>query len=189
MLTFIGIDPGKDGAIVAVKNSKIVFKSVLQMRTRGKDLEFDARWLCKTILDIKKEHGEIFVITERLQPIILFRVGAWQTFKLGMAYQHVLSALQICKVEYIESLPRVWTKRIWEGFEPIYDKKKKPKVNKKTKEITYKFDSKKMSLQAFTAIYPNVDVRATEKSKNQHDGIIDAALLCEFAKRLKAEET
>jgi hypothetical protein len=185
MTTFIGIDPGKDGAIVAVKNGKIIFKEVMRMSGDG----FDVRWLCKLLLDFKKEHKDLFIVTERLQPIILFRVGAWQTFKLGMAYQHVLSAIKITNAPWMEVLPRVWTKRIWEGFEPIYDKKKKPKVNKKTGEKTQKLDSKKMSLQAFEKIFPGTDVRATERSTKPHDGIIDASLLCEFAKRTKTEET
>jgi len=179
---YIGIDPGITGAIVAVKNGQIIFQAVMPMKDEG----FDVRATCRILMALKVEHKDVFVITEKLQPIITFRVGAWQTFKLGMAYQHVLSAIQACNLPFVAVIPRSWTKRIWEGLEPIYDPKKKPKKHKKTGELLHKLDTKKMSLKAFQTFYPDADMRATEKSSKQHDGMVDAALLCRYGKLIEA---
>lgn len=189
-LVIVGIDPGIDGAIVAVRDGKIIYKKVMPMqvvkgtKTQKDKIEFDTREICRIIMGLKKQFPDIFFITEQLQPIMTFRVGAWQTFKLGMAYQAVIGCLRCCDVPWVQVIPRVWTHFMWESVEPIYDMKKKP--NKKGER---KLDSKKMSKEVFNLIYPNEDIREVGKSGKpsikSHDGFMDGALLAEYALRKK----
>lgn len=166
---YIGIDPGATGGVVAVAHGNIVAHFEMPTLSIG----FDTYTLCKKIKKLTVEYERVVIITEQLRPI--FGVFAGATFKLGMAYQNVLSALSILKIPYHEVRPTVWTKTMWAGipeqFKPLKKNQKKPSK-----------DTKKMSLM--TAQKLNIKfVESITKRTKAHDGLIDAFLLAEYARR------
>jgi len=48
--------------------------------------------------------------------------------------------------------------------------------------------TKEQALEAVKKIYPHVDLFATERSTKEHEGIIDALLICEYGRRKHLEE-
>jgi hypothetical protein len=187
---YIAIDPGLKGAIVALKGREIIYQEAMPMTAWG----FDTRKLCAIIQKIKLENEDVTIVTERLHAI--FGVRADSTFKLGMAYQNVLSAGQLTKVRLVEVKPTEWTKVIWTNLNPIYKavpKKKEAEradknakleaAGKKPKKANPKFDSKKMSLQAIEKIFPNEKFYYNAGGTLQ-DGKVDATLIAEYARRM-----
>ncbi len=71
---------------------------------------------------------------------------------------------------------------MWQGVPLI----QKIDGKKKNKDGTQKMktDTKAMSLVAAQRIFPNESFLATERSSVPHDGLVDAALICEFGKRM-----
>jgi len=181
MKCYIGIDPGRDGAIVALNQSGIiVHKGVMPFDEHLNNFDFLS--LCKLIKGIKDDHDSVFVITEKLSPI--FGASAHNTFKLGMAYQCAIDAVKALKLGYMDIKPTVWTKLMWKGLHEI----RKPETTRKNKDGTTskvkgRMDSKAMSLQAVKKYFPSEDLKKSSRCKNFHDGIVDALLLAEYGRR------
>lgn len=187
---YIAIDPGLKGAMVVLKGRKVIFSTLMPMTAWG----FDTKKLCSLIQKFKQENEDVTVVTERLHAI--FGSMASSTFKLGMAYQNVLSATQLTKVRLVEVKPTEWTKNIWTNLNPIYkavSKKKEAEKEaknaaleakgKKARKVQPKFDSKRMSLQAIEKMFPNEKYYYNEQGTIL-DGIVDATLIAEYARRM-----
>lgn len=186
---YIAIDPGLKGALVALKGREVIFQTHMPMTAWG----FDTKKLCAIIQKIMKENDDVSVVTERLHAI--FGAMASSTFKLGMAYQNVLSATQLTGCRLIEVKPTEWTKEIWTNLNPIYkevskkkkaEKEEKAKLaeaqGKKPRKDAPKFDSKKMSLQAIQKYFPSADYYYGPDG-GVLDGKVDATLIAEYARR------
>ena len=88
-------------------------------------------------------------------------------------------ALSITCISHTFVQPKKW-QSIWEGV-PI-QKVPTGKKNKKG-EPMYKTDTKATSLLAVQRLFPNIDLRASERCKIPHDGIVDALLMAEYCRR------
>jgi hypothetical protein len=186
---YIAVDPGMKGGIVVLKGRTVIRHMPMPLTAWG----YDTRALCSVIQYYQKESDDITVVTERLHAI--FGAMATATFKLGMAYQNVMSAAQLTKCRLVEVKPTEWTKEMWLNLNPIYKAVSKKKETereqknaqleaqgKKARKIAPKFDSKKMSLQAIEKYFP------TEKfylgpDGGILDGLVDATLIAEYARR------
>ena len=106
--------------------------------------------------------------------------SAKSNFQFGLSLG-IVQALAIDYVSHYEKVsPLVWQTAMFEGIELIekFDKKKKK----------YKRDTKAMAAEAFKKIFPDyIDRFMTtvkgNKSKNLHDGLVDAALIAEYYRR------
>lgn len=169
----IGCDIGKSGAIVIqdLENGNIV-KQVMPIV--GKDV--DVHELI-SILEAFKD-TDCMVIIEDVRAI--FGAAASSTFTFGFVAGVTEAALIALKLPYRRVNPKIWQKLAFAGVKEI----RKPSTkNKLGKEIKGKVDTKAMALIAAKRLYPNVDLRPTERSKNPHDGIVDALLMSWYCKQ------
>lgn len=159
----IGVDPGQNGGFVALKNGKVASKLV--MPKIGKDLDFDK---LSRFFKFYRRKGAI-VYLEKVKG----RGGKWgasQNFNFGQCYGAIMGVIATTKLPYVLVTPQMWQKVSFKGVSPIYktDKKKKTK------------DTKKMALMASKRLFPRVSFVPTPRSRNPHDGLIDAVLIAYY---------
>jgi len=170
---YIGIDPGKNGAIVCLKNGEIVLKEVIPLI----GTELDICKLCQIIGSYRLPETHIFI--EDVHAIFGSAAGA--TFSFGFvcgAIQAVVIAMQI---PFILVQPKVWQKVAYQGIPEI----RKPSIlikkgKRAGQSMQGKRDCKKMSELAVKRLFPNVDLRANERCKISHNGIVDALLIAYY---------
>lgn len=101
-----------------------------------------------------------------------FVAGAIQGIVVAAGYPHTLVQ------------PKKWQKEIYQGIPEI---RKPPVMIKKGKMAGQmkkgNLDTKAMSLLAAKRLFPTLDLRASERCKKAHDGIVDALLIAEYGAR------
>jgi len=147
----LGIDPGLRGAIVGLDlKGGLVYKSLLPV----KDKEIDVVKL-KSMFD---EAKPFMIFMEKVHALPM--VGVSTTFKFGYVYGQLQATIRLigAKLELVP--PRTWQKiEIPEHFEG---------------------STKERASKACKALYPKLDLRATERSKKFHDGIVDAFFIASY---------
>jgi hypothetical protein len=164
----IGIDPGASGAIVVIDDKN----NVLIKPTPKTGKEIDVHQLASFLKEFTENS---YCVIEDVHSI--FGVGAKSNFQFGRALGLVEGIISTLGIPYSKITPKKWQARMWEGIKPI-----EINTGKLTKEgnIKYKTDTKKTSLIAAKRIFPNVNFVPTERSKKDHDGSIDAALIAKY---------
>jgi len=170
----VGIDPGKKGAIVALYDSKPHITPMPIIRARpgeGRD-EYDIAAIVALFRD-QLEMGDPIdlVMVEKAQPLPPIRTsdgvelgGSLANFNRGVqsGFVWLLAALEIpC-----QPVPaRTWQKIMLAG--------------------TPGADTKQRSILAAGRLFPGVDLKRSARSRKSDDGIADALLLAEYARRIK----
>ena len=101
----------------------------------------------------------------------LFGASAKSTFNFGWIVGALEAILVSNGIPYNKVSPKDWQKEMWQGI---------PKITKQGKNST---DTKAMSLLAAKRLFPNEDLRATERSVKPCHDKIDALLLAEYCRR------
>ena len=172
----MGIDPGYKG-----------FISILKQENENKTFEFfsiadfDFYELSEVIKAIKERYPNIVCILEEVHAI--HNSSAKATFAFG-EINGILKGLLIAnKIPYHLVQPKVWQGVIWENKDIVvkYKTIKDKKTNKeKSKKV---IDTKASSFNAAKRLFPNIDLRRTDKCKNLDDNKCDSLLICEYGKR------
>ncbi len=89
--------------------------------------------------------------------------GVCSMFNYGTGFGKILGWCEALKLPHTLITPREWTKEMHKG------------CTAKT--------AKEKSVQAVSRLFPNFDLRPTPKSKKPHLGLVDALLICEYARR------
>jgi hypothetical protein len=173
----VGIDIGKNGGIVIIsEDGKITTHAMPKV---NKD-EIDIHAIGQIFQGIP---GPIHCGIEDVHSI--FGVGAKANFQFGRSLGIVEGIVAGYNIAFTKISPKIWQKEMWMGIKPV-----EVNTGKKTKEgnIKYKVDTKATSLLAAKRLYPDLDlrdanVRKTSRSKEAHDGIVDAVLIATFVKR------
>jgi|LakMenEpi03Aug12_release.lakeMendotaPanAssembly.Ray.scaffolds.fasta_scaffold951196_1 hypothetical protein len=163
----IGIDIGKSGAIIIHDlEDNTIDKFV--MPTIGKELDVHG------IHSILKcfEGEDCMVAFEDVRAIFGSSAGA--TFTFGFVAGCTEALVISLGLPYRKVNPKVWQKQAFAGVPEL---RKPSKINKLGKEVRGGIDTKAMALIASKRLFPNFDARPTERSKNAHDGIVDALLI------------
>lgn len=173
----VGLDVGRNGAIVIIdENNKT---TTYAMPKVNKD-EIDIHQIARIINDLKSktERENIHACIEDVHSI--FGVGASANFQFGRSLGILEGVISALHIPFTKVSPKIWQKEMWLGISPV-----QTNTGKKTKEgnIKFKTDTKATSLLAAKRLYPDLDFRATERSKKAHDGIVDALLIATFVKR------
>lgn len=168
----IGIDIGKNGGIVILSEDNEVITHA--MPKVNKD-EIDIHGIGQIFQSIP---GKIHCGIEDVHSI--FGVGAKANFQFGRSLGIIEGIVAGYNLPFTKVSPKIWQKEMWMGIKPV-----EINTGKKTKEgnIKMKVDTKATSLLAAKRLYPDLDLRATERSKKAHDGIVDALLIATFVKR------
>jgi len=159
---FVGIDPGASGAIVTLRGTE--HKSTVPMPTM---LNGQGR----QVLDLS-EIGRLFrwfgtlrafLAIEQLQPMPMDKGGTLANYARGRSLG-VLEAFCVAyQIRYQLVRPQVWQKEMLGGVEGQ--------------------DTKARSIIAARRLFPTVSLLRTKRSKKSDDGIADALLIAEYARR------
>ncbi len=147
-MTYIGIDPGKDGALAYILELPEGFRvvSVVPFSPEGyrKALE-------------RSRGREAVCCLERVGAMP--GQGVTSMFKFGENYGFVQGLLTACAIPYELVTPQKWKKEF---------------------QIT---GDKNSSIAVCRRLFPEVSLRKTEKCRKDHDGMAEALLLAEYARR------
>jgi hypothetical protein len=181
---WIGCDPGKSGALVAIYSTgQIVMKKVpLVKGTREIDIkEFKNQFLSVfNITDTGELAEEVIVIIEDVHAIAMS--SAKSQFQFGRALGILEGIVAALDLPFIKIQPKKWQGTCLEGV-PLIFKPSKPKANKKGEMVVSKSnDTKAMALVAAKRLYPGLSFKLTDKCTNDDDGIVDALLIAHYGK-------
>ena|ERR1700748_545282 len=163
--THIGIDVGKKGGIVIIRSDDND-QYIDTYRTPTIDKEVDINEFYKILSQYKGT--SVHCVLENVHSI--FGAGAKSNFQFGFVAGIIEGILASCKIPYTKISPKTWQKEMWQGISVLKDAKGKT-------------ETKKMSLIAAKKLFPNTNLLATTRSTVEHDGIVDALLICEFSRR------
>jgi hypothetical protein len=109
------------------------------------------------------------VFLEKAQPMVRQgrKQGASGIFSYAAGYGEIIGWLKALQVPFTLVPPATWGKVMHAGTDT-------------------KLDSKARSIQAAQRIFPGVDFRVSERGKVPHDGKCEAALICEYGRRVLA---
>jgi len=150
-MRYLGIDPGKKGGLVVLdKYKRIYAKEVMPMI----GYTYDVAAIKNFIVQTTPDHAFI----EKVSAVA--GASAKSTFQFGFGagiLEGILGGLEMPRT-YIR--PKEWQKFAHKGIDGT--------------------DPKDKSLTAVKQRYPNEDWLVTSRSTKPHDGLIDAALICEY---------
>jgi hypothetical protein len=165
MRKYIGIDIGKSGAyyILGEDGSEIDRGPVPMIK---KEVDYHA-------LNVLLQPYDMFngmVVFEKLGVIF----GSSKKTAFSMGYQ--AGAIEMCCIAnnliYTMVLAKKWQEHMFQGQTKIFKKGIKGPLN-----------TKAMALIAAKRLFPKTNLLMTERSTVPHDGLVDALLMAEYARR------
>lgn len=158
----MGIDPGLNGgiAIISKYDGVIVEPMPKKDETNEIDLEELSRLLKDFSLDIKMAYLE--------KVHAMPKQGVSSTFKFGKGFGAVEALLIAHKIPYRLITPQAWQKIMHKGESRAQGPKQR-------------------SLRVAKRLFPRVNFLKSERSRVDHDGLIDAILIAEYG-RVKYNE-
>lgn len=162
---YVGIDIGKNGAIATIdpKGEIITYP----MPLIGSELDYHE--LSTLMVKITTDYPEVHVVFEKLG--VIFGSGKNVAFSMGEQIGAVEMSC-ICKgIPYTKTRAILWQKEMFQG------------VPEQLKTNSSKRDTKSMALIAIKRIFPDLVLTFGKRAVKPHDGLIDAVLMAEYARR------
>ena len=158
-----GIDNGLDGGIVVLnQQGEIVHQCIMPTVKLGKGRKIDVVKLSA----ILRGFDRLMVFVEQASkhsPGVLALCSTWRSFGA------IETVLELDCIAHEIVMPQEWQKQFW----------------KRTKTPTgVKFDTKAAALVAVNRLWPAHDWTKSERAERAHDGIVDAALIAEYGRRI-----
>jgi len=166
-IIYVGIDPGREGAIVGRTKSEVVMKHRFPVISDEIDL-WGIQEIFKAYLNAE---NTLYVVLEDVHSI--FGVSAKANFQFGRAVGIIEAILVANNITFTKVHPKKWQTVLFQG---IPEKRKPNKVEGKKGSL----DTKPMALLAAKRLYPSLDLRGSERSKNPHEGIVDALCMSHY---------
>lgn len=167
-MNFIGIDIGRSGFIVNIKENSIDKHRI----PLNKDKKIDEYELKNVLLYIKKQ-GECLFVFEALRSVYMSAAKA--NFSFGDTnglIRGILIGLD-CKFKSVHS--KIWQKEMFKNTPIITNK-----VLEKGRGV---IDTKKMSIITSKMLFPNFDLRISNRASKDNHNVSDALLIAEYARR------
>lgn len=171
MKYYIGIDPGVKGCISIVDETGKFIESFFLLKNAK---NVDAVEISNTLLNLSKYEDNCHVIIENIHAI--FGSSAKGTFNFGFIAGLIEGIIATIGLPYTKINPKIWQKEMFRGINVVT----KLSTTGKTQVI----DTKKMSFLASHRIFPTVDLRRTNKCKNEDDNFSDSLLMAEYGRRM-----
>jgi len=170
-MIYIGIDPGLHGAIATIRESEsesgAIDSSTIPTIMTGKKRVLNHAMLSSMFALLQSTNQifdgivECYAVLERQHAMP--KQGVVSTLSIGYGF----GALKQCLVDF--TIPHeVVHANVWQ---------------KEFSISARKGNTKAQALQICQDLFPDVNLLATEKSKKPHDGIVDALLIAEYARR------
>ena len=145
-MTYIGIDPGANGAICAIDDKGAILASEV----------FDPDVLVSTVRFLC-ENGQASCVLEKVGAMP--GQGVVSMFRFGENYGYIQGVLRCFCVPYELVTPGKWKKEF---------------------SVT---GDKNTSIMVCKRLFPGAVLKRTEKCKKDHDGLAEALLMAEYARR------
>ena len=161
MKAFVGIDPGKDGAlaILGYRETPILVPfSETEYANQLRRLDFcrtEAEKDLEAIMHVSAT--EVFCVVEHVNAMP--GQGVTSCFSFGQNFGVILGLLTAFRIPYELVRPQKW-KRVFSCT-----------------------SDKNTSIEVAQRMFPGVDLRRTPKCQKPHDGICEALLMAEYARR------
>lgn len=171
MKTYIAIDPGKEGFItIRHDNGLFEFIPIDGCNIHNLALKFHQLHLSK----------DVFAVMEEVHAI--FGSSAKATFAFGEINGLLKGLLIATGIPYQLVQPKIWQEEIWINADKVYAYKTitDKDGNKKTRK---EVNTKQTSFNAAKRLFPDIDLRKSERCRNWDDNKVDSLLLCEYARR------
>ena len=171
MKNYLGIDNGLDGGLAALsQDGQLIDVRPMPTIKLGKGREIDTHavndWLAKHLSSHSFAKPPVIIeAASKHSPGTLALCSTWQSFGI----LKTVVTLNRFPLHIVE--PKRWQKAFWTAT-------KTPKGSPKVK-----FDTKAAALLAARRIWPSESWLATDRSSKPHDGMVDAALIAEWARR------
>ena len=149
-MIYIGIDPGKSGAIAIIKSGDVMLSPF------SEDIYKD--WL----YDISKSGEKSFCVLEKVGAMP--GQGVTSMFNFGTNFGYIQGLLKAYEVPFELVTPQKW---------------------KKEYSVT---SDKNTSVAVAKRIFPDVNLKKSDRCKKDDDGLAEALLMAEYARRHMARE-
>jgi len=169
---WIGIDIGKHGAIVIQEKTSTNHISINEMKMPMIGTELDYVKLYHEIL-MPYEAGRGIIVFEKLG--VIFGTSKSTAFSMGHQAGAIEMACVGLSIPFVKVPAKMWQKEMFTGISDI----SKPSKAKSGKSR----DTKAMALVAAKQMFPQVKLTFGERATKPHDGLVDALLMSEYAKR------
>ncbi len=158
MNIYIGIDPGKKGAVAAIRSDGVI--EVCAVPMIGK--EYNIHLMNQLIFnEVAENPHNLSACLEKGQAMPKQGTVSMFNFGKGCGIWEGILAAQSVSYEVIH--PRTWQKEMLRDIPAG--------------------DTKHRALLAAKRLFPGVNLLATERSRKPHDGIVDALLMAEYCRR------
>ena len=164
MSVFVGVDPGLTGGLALISEAGDVIKATPMPRLNGSTGPLDTNAI-KAWFSGAKGAGRVYAALERVS--VRPKEGVKSTLTAGINWGFIKGMLVAIGAKHVEPTPQQWKKLLGLPKRPGSERKKA------------KEDAVAMAMQLF----PGVCLTPGRK-RVPHDGMADALLVAEYARRL-----
>lgn len=161
MKVFVGIDPGKDGSLAILGYRETPILIPFSETEYANQLRRIAPFFVATGTEGVIDRRETFAVVEHVNAMP--GQGVTSCFSFGQNFGFILGLLTAFRIPYELVRPQKWKKE----FSCTSDKN--------------------TSIEVAQRMFPGVDLRRTPKCQKPHDGICEALLMAEYARRLHGQ--
>lgn len=168
----IGVDVGKNGAIVALYQDGSYTTHPIPLINREYDIP--------GIISLFKEWSDkydLHIVLEQVHAIFGSAAGA--TFEFGRGFGILETAIVSQQLPYTLVQPKTWQKLCFQGVPEI---RKVATEKQRAANRQGKVDTKAMALIAVKRLFPTMKLTFGKGTK-PHDGLVDAALIAYYCKQ------
>ena len=166
MSLFVGIDPGKTGGLAAVREDGSLLSAIPIPRVKGSTGPQDYHAIKEWFASMKKQ-GRIDAALERVS--VRPGEGVKSTLTAGTIWGFLKGMLVAIGARYVEPTPQAWKKAV--GLPKRTGKERK--------------QGKEDAIVLATQLFPGINLTPGKK-RVPHDGMADAVLIAEYARRTLA---
>jgi hypothetical protein len=166
MKTYIGIDIGLKGAIAVISPDGVITTHIMPVIKDQLDMRGLQDLMDLTI--INQSSSSMSAVFEKLG--VIFGSSKATAFSMGMQLGAIEMLCVSQNLSYSKVPAKQWQKDMFMGINEI--------TNSKGKR-----DTKAMALVAVKRLFPQLKLAFGERATKPHDGLVDAVLMAEWARR------
>jgi hypothetical protein len=180
----IGIDPGLNGGIAAIELGPIgepINLEVIRMPTKPGPAgrrDVDGSEVGAFLNHVCRNGTVLCAAVESVHAMP--KQGVTSAFNFGKGYGKILGIIESMDIPLDEPTPQQWQKLVLSGMKTKGAKKTRTKGAAKSN--TERRD-KDISIRFVLNHFPQVNLKATDRSTTLHDGMAEAVCIAEYARR------